>query len=133
MKYVLRISSKSIITTFPSNMHIPSGCYWNFYFLIKVVSSCGIVFTKCKCFSIRFRSKRNRNLTFSRCYAEDSTKRYVWSINIIHDRWKRWRKLALLSFFKLIITLYIIITISLITVIRLLAYLSVFLSVRSFH
>ena len=44
MKCVLRISSKSIITTFQSGMHMFGGC---FSFLIQVVSSCGLVFRKC--------------------------------------------------------------------------------------
>ena len=58
IKYLLRISSKSTITTCQSSMHIFWGCYRNFSFLIKVVSSHTIVFRKCKCFSIRFWSRK---------------------------------------------------------------------------
>ena len=48
--------------------------------------------------------KKNRNSTFSRCYINNLTKRYVWPINITHYSWKRWRRLQF-SFFELIIFL----------------------------
>ena len=114
MKYILRIRSKSVITTFPSGMHIFRGCYWDFSFLIKVVYSCGIVFRKSKYLPIRFWSKRNRKLTFSRCYTSHFFGIYVWSISIMHDSWKMLRRLLQFSFLKFIIALYIIITIHLI-------------------
>ena len=80
---------------------------------LKWFFSCGIVFRKCKCFPVRFWSKRNKDLILSRCYINNSCRWYVWFINIIHDSWKRWRRLIKFSFLKLII-----ITISLITVTR---------------
>ena len=105
------------------------GYHRNFFFLIKVVSSCRTVFRKCKCFPIRFRSKRSKNLTFTRCYNNNFSRRYAWPINIIHDSWKRCRTLLQSSFVKFIIALCIIITISLILLLDSL----VFPSVRSFH
>ena len=95
-------------------MQIFWGCYWNFCFLIKVVSPCGIVFRKCKCFPIWFLSKRKWNLPFSRCYINNLTWRYVWSTNITHDSQKRWRRILQFLSFKSVIALYIVITISLI-------------------
>ena len=43
-----------------------------------MVSSSRIIFRKCKCFPIRFPSKRNRILTFFRCYINNFTGKYVF-------------------------------------------------------
>ena len=133
MKYVLRIAANISSQHFSLACTYFEGVTGIFSFPVKVVSSCEIVFRKHKCFPSRFWSKRNRNLTFSRCYINNFTRRYVRSINIIiQDSWKRWRRLVQFSFFKFMITVYIIITVwSLL--LNSLAALSVLLSVRRFH
>ena len=45
-------------------MHMFWGCYWNFPFLIKEVSSWRIVLRKWKCFPIRFQCKKKQKKTW---------------------------------------------------------------------
>lgn len=79
--------------------------------------------------TFKFWSKKNRNSTFSRCYINNFTKRYVWSINITYYSWKRWRRLQF-SFFELIIFLS---KPSSLSVWSLLLDSLSFLLIRSFH
>ena len=64
MKYVPRISSKSI--TFQSGMYIFWRCYWNLFFLIKVLSFWRIVFTNTSASQLGSEVE-NWNWTFSGC------------------------------------------------------------------
>ena len=44
----------NLSSTFQSGIHIFWECYWNFTFLVKVVSFYGTVFGNCKCFPVKF-------------------------------------------------------------------------------